>query len=106
MTSTCSSKINKGLLKLVGQEVSAVLREADQPQMKGLSEHLCGLEQLMHDAAYMVQEQSNFSQKANFCPRAMPPEAHRPAFHKSLPRRHLPSEDAQRGFAAHHTTGW
>ncbi|KAK8372453.1 hypothetical protein O3P69_015528, partial [Scylla paramamosain] len=44
--------------------------------------------------------------KANFCPRAMPPEAHRPAFHKSLPRRHLPSEDAQRGFAAHHTTGW
>ncbi|XP_063859324.1 uncharacterized protein LOC135100412 isoform X4 [Scylla paramamosain] len=97
-------KINKGLLKLVGQEVSAVLREADRPQMKGLGEHLCGLEQLMHDAAYMVQEQSNFSQKANFCPRAMPPEAPRPAFLKSLPRHHLPCHLKMHNVALQHTT--
>ncbi|KAK8372502.1 hypothetical protein O3P69_007796 [Scylla paramamosain] len=31
-------------------------------EVKGLGERLCGLEQLMHDAAYVVQEQSNFSQ--------------------------------------------
>ncbi|XP_063855296.1 uncharacterized protein LOC135112318 isoform X2 [Scylla paramamosain] len=98
------AQINKGLLKLVGQEVSAVLREADRPQMKGLGEHLCGLEQLMHDAAYMVQEQSNFSQKANFCPRAMPPEAPRPAFLKSLPRHHLPCHLKMHNVALQHTT--
>ncbi|XP_063855163.1 RB1-inducible coiled-coil protein 1-like isoform X2 [Scylla paramamosain] len=59
------AQISEGLLEQVGQEVSAVLREADRPQMKevkGLGERLCGLEQLMHDAAYVVQEQSNFSQ--------------------------------------------
>ncbi|KAK8383353.1 hypothetical protein O3P69_019016 [Scylla paramamosain] len=65
----------------------------------------------MHDAAYVVQEQSNFSQKTKFCPESdlllcgvMPPEAARPAFHKSLKTPlATPSEDAH-GFAVapHH----
>lgn len=41
------------------------MREADRPEMKevkGLGERLCGLDHLIHDAEFVVQEQHNFSQ--------------------------------------------
>lgn len=52
------------LTQLAG-EVNSVVREADRPEMKeikGLGERLFGLEQLMHEANKIVQEQNNFAQ--------------------------------------------
>lgn len=52
------------LTQLAG-EVNSVVREADRPEMKeikGLGDRLFGLEQLMHEANKIVQEQNNFAQ--------------------------------------------
>lgn len=62
-------QISEGLLDQLSSEVLAVMREADRPEMKevkGLEERLCGLEQLMHEAKSVVQEQFNFSQVGCF----------------------------------------
>ncbi|KAK8720039.1 hypothetical protein OTU49_017505, partial [Cherax quadricarinatus] len=59
------TQISEGTLTQLASEVSAVTREADRPQMKeikGLGERLFGLEQLMHEANKIVQEQNNFAQ--------------------------------------------
>ncbi|KAK7069828.1 Autophagy-related protein 11, partial [Halocaridina rubra] len=58
-------QITDGMLNSLATEVNSVIREADRPQMKeirGLGERLFGLEQLMHDATKLVQEQNNFAQ--------------------------------------------
>ncbi|XP_071549123.1 RB1-inducible coiled-coil protein 1 isoform X2 [Panulirus ornatus] len=59
------TQINEGLLTQLSTEVDSAIREADQPRMKeikGLGERLFGLEQLMHEANKIVQEQNNFAQ--------------------------------------------
>ena len=57
--------MNDAILTQLATEVASVCREVDRPQMKeikGLEERLFGLEQLMHEANKLVQEQSNFAQ--------------------------------------------
>ncbi|XP_042209563.1 RB1-inducible coiled-coil protein 1-like [Homarus americanus] len=59
------TQINEGMLTQLASEVNSVSHEADRPQMKeikGLGERLFGLEQLMHEANKIVQEQNNFAQ--------------------------------------------
>ncbi|XP_069995576.1 RB1-inducible coiled-coil protein 1 isoform X3 [Penaeus vannamei] len=59
------TQINDGMLTQLAGEVNSVVREADRPEMKeikGLGERLFGLEQLMHEANKIVQEQNNFAQ--------------------------------------------
>ncbi|CAL4073795.1 unnamed protein product [Meganyctiphanes norvegica] len=53
------------MLEVLAGDVKAVMTEADRPQMKeikGLEDRLFGLEQLMHDANKIVQEQNSFAQ--------------------------------------------